>query len=140
MATISPYINFQNTLAALEFYKKLGATDFVIVKASDERFNDTPMAQQLDPDFVMNATFTILGQRIFCSDTWGNIPVDHKNSNICITFDLNNDEEVAQIKALEALAAQNGCDITMPLAPSEWTALFGMFKDPFGVSWMMSGE
>jgi PhnB protein len=32
----------------------------------------------------------------------------------------------------------NGATITVPLAPAQWTQLFGMLTDRFGVAWSLS--
>ena len=94
LVKVVPYLNFQHSLEALAFYEKLGATDIQIVKASDPSFADSPMAGEANPDFVMNAQFNMLGERIDCSDTWGNMPIDMSGQNISIVFDLNNEDEV----------------------------------------------
>lgn len=65
------YFNFQNSLAALNFYEKhLGATNIQRVSGDNEMFNDMPEEFQVPPDFTMNASFEILGERFYCSDTW----------------------------------------------------------------------
>ena len=135
-----PYLNFQYSLEALAFYEKLGATIATVTKMSDPIFADMPEEERLNSDFVMNASFTMFDQLIYCSDSWGNQPVDHAGSNLCFTFDQNNDEDIAQIELLFAKAEELGCEITMPLEAVEWSERFGMFRDPFGVTWLLSGE
>ena len=41
-------------------------------------------------------------------------------------------------RAFDALSA--GGQVTMPLAPTFWAALFGMCTDKFGVGWMVNVE
>ena len=135
-----PYLNFQNSLEALTFYEKLGAKIIEVIKMSDQMFAEMPEEEKTSPDFVMNASFTIFDQLIFCSDSWGNQPVDHDGSNLCFTFDENDPEELQQIKDLFTKAEALGCQITMPLGKSEWSNNFGMFVDPLGISWLLSGE
>lgn len=135
-----PYLNFQDSLEALAFYENLGATITSVTKMSDDMFAEMPAEEKRNPDFVMNAEFRLFGQRIYCSDSWGNQPVDHGGSNLCFTFDQSDTAEVSQIEALFAKAEELGCKISMPLGKSEWTDLFGMFTDPFGISWLLSGE
>ena len=135
-----PYLNFQYSLEALAFYEKLGATIATVTKMSDPIFADMPEEERLNSEFVMNASFTMFDQLIYCSDSWGNQPVDHAGSNLCFTFDQNNDEDIAQIELLFAKAEELGCEITMPLEAVEWSERFGMFRDPFGVTWLLSGE
>lgn len=135
-----PYLNFQYSLEALAFYEKLGATITTVTKMSDPMFADMPDEERLNSEFVMNASFTMFDRLIYCSDSWGNQPVDHAGSNLCFTFDQNNDDDIAQIELLFAKAEELGCEITMPLEAVEWSERFGMFRDPFGVTWLLSGE
>ncbi|MRJ46826.1 VOC family protein [Aerococcaceae bacterium DSM 109652] len=135
-----PYLNFQYSLEALAFYEKLGATIATVTKMSDPIFADMPEEERLNSEFVMNASFTMFDRLIYCSDSWGNQPVDHAGSNLCFTFDQNNDDDIAQIELLFAKAEELGCEITMPLEAVEWSERFGMFRDPFGVTWLLSGE
>lgn len=135
-----PYLNFQYSLEALAFYEKLGATIATVTKMSDPIFADMPEEERLNSEFVMNASFTMVDRLIYCSDSWGNQPVDHAGSNLCFTFDQNNDDDIAQIELLFAKAEELGCEITMPLEAVEWSERFGMFRDPFGVTWLLSGE
>lgn len=135
-----PYLNFQHSLEALTFYESLGAKTTSLTKITDPMFDEMPAADKTNPDFVMNASFTMFGQTIYCSDSWGNQPVDHSGSSLCFTFDQHNPDDTQQIQTLFSKAQANGCHISMPLAKSEWSDLFGMFTDPFGVSWLLSGE
>ena len=137
-----PYFNFANTLEVLEFYQKLGATDIQMVLGSDEMFMEMPESQRpKNPEkFVMNAEFKMFGNKIFVSDTWDQHKADHTDSNISFVFDLNDSKEVQAVKDFFTKATELGCTIEMPLEEAEWTEMFGMIKDPFGLSWMFSGE
>ena len=67
------YFNFQNSLAALNFYEKhLGATDIQRVGGDHEMFADMPEEYDIDKNFTMNASFKILGETFYCSDTMKN--------------------------------------------------------------------
>lgn len=137
-----PYFNFPNTKEVLAFYEKIGAKNIRILLASDEMFADmSPEMAPKDPDeFVMNAEFELFGNTIYASDSWDRRDVDHSGSNISFVFTLSNDNEVQAVKDFFDKAIENGFTVEMPLEASEWTELFGMLKDPFGLSWMFSGE
>jgi PhnB protein len=47
------------------------------------------------------------------------------------------DKNEAEVKRLYAALSEGG-SVTMPLAPTFWSPLFGMCQDKFGVSWMVS--
>lgn len=139
---VVPYLNFPNSKEVLKFYEKLGANITEMYLGSDEMFKDMPESERpaKPEDFVMNAGFEVLGNLVYLSDTWGNRPVDHEGSNLCFTFDQNDESEVQKARDFFQNAVDNGCSVEMPLGPVEWSQLFGMFKDPFGITWMLSGE
>ena len=124
MKTIQ-YFNFKNSLAALNFYEQhLGAANIHRVGGDDGRFNEMPEEYQVDGDFTMHATFEILGQTFYRTHTWKNKKI--ANSGAIVTFFEN--------------AINGGCVATMELGQTEWSPLYGMFNDPFGVTWMISAE
>lgn len=139
---VIPYLNFAHSLEVLDFYKKLGVENIETVFGSDEMFSELPENERpANPEkFVMNASFEAFGNLIYLSDTWGNKPVDHEGSNLCFTFDQHNQAEVDRVKDFFEHAIQQGCELEMPLEATEWSEVFGMFKDSYGVTWMFSGE
>lgn len=53
-------------------------------------------------------------------------------------FDISvDDPDEAEVKRIFAALSEGG-GVTMPLAPTFWTPLFGMCTDRFGVSWTVS--
>lgn len=135
------YFNFQNSLAALNFYEKhLGATNIQRVSGDNEMFNDMPEEFQVPPDFTMNASFEILGERFYCSDTWKNKKIDNSGAIVTFTFDHSNEADKAAAQAFFDKAVEAGCEVTMPLGATEWSEFYGMFNDPFGVTWMINAE
>lgn len=139
---VIPYLNFAHTKEVLDFYEKLGAKPIEVIFADDAMFSDMPEDQRPESpaDFVMNASIEILGNTVYMSDSWGNTEVDHAGSNLCFVFDQHDVSEVEKVKDFYQLAIDNGCKAEMPLEASEWSELFGLFIDPYGVSWMFSGE
>lgn len=135
------YFNFQNSLAALNFYEKhLGATNINRVGGDHEMFRDLPEEYQVDADFTMNAAFEILGETFYCSDTMKNKKIDNSGAIVVFNFDYNNEEEREKAIAFFNKAVEGGCVATMPLDKTEWSPLYGLFNDPFGVTWMINAE
>ncbi|MFQ3854249.1 VOC family protein [Staphylococcus parequorum] len=135
------YFNFQNSLAALNFYEKhLGATDIQRVGGDHEMFADMPEEYDIDKNFTMNASFKILGETFYCSDTMKNKKIDNSGAIVAFTFDYSNEADKQQAEAFFNKAIEGGCEATMPLAKTEWSELYGMFNDPFGVTWMINAE
>lgn len=135
------YFNFQNSLAALNFYEKyLGATDIQRVGGDHEMFADMPEEYEIDKNFTMNASFKILGETFYCSDTMKNKRIDNSGAIVAFTFDYSNESDKQLAEAFFNKAIEGGCEATMPLGKTEWSELYGMFNDPFGVTWMINAE
>ncbi|GGB06707.1 glyoxalase/bleomycin resistance/extradiol dioxygenase family protein [Macrococcus hajekii] len=137
------YFNFSNALEALQFYEnKLGAKVITQTMGDDDMFKGMPdeykVPQEVASKFVMNAEFVLLGNRFMVSDTMGQRPVNNEGVNICFTFDANDTKEIEKATAFYNQAIEAGCEATMPLGQTEWTKLYGMFKDPYGVTWMVN--
>jgi PhnB protein len=139
---VIPYLNFAHSIEVLDFYEKLGAEDINIVYGSDDMFAGVPEDQipENASEFIMNASFKVFDNLIYLSDNFGNREVDYSGSNICFTFDQNDDAEVTKAKDFFQNALDNGCQVTLPLSETEWSSIFGMFVDPFGLTWMFNGE
>ncbi|MCG7418867.1 VOC family protein [Macrococcoides goetzii] len=138
-----PYFIFHNTLEVLDFYEQhLGAKIISKTLGDDEMFKDMPdefkMPDDVAKQFVMNAEFEIFAERFMVSDTWGQKEVSNEGTSVCFTFDGNNEEEIKAATEFYNKAIAAGCKEEMPLGQTEWSKLYGHFKDPFGVTWMIN--
>src|SRR5699024_6208910 len=125
------YFNFENSLAALDLYEKnLGATDIQRIGGDHEMVKDMPEEFQINKKFTKTASFNVLGETFYCSDTWKNKKIDNSGAIVTFTFDHSNeaDKQLAIDFFNNAIAA--GCEEAMPLGKTEWSELYGMFNDP----------
>lgn len=137
------YFNFANALEALTFYEtKFGAEIVSKTMGDDDMFKDLPSEYKMPHDvakrFVMNAEFKILGETFMMSSTRGEQPISNEGTNICFTFDGNNEKELNEATEFFKRAIDAGCNEVMPLGATEWSKLYGMFQDPYGVTWMIN--
>lgn len=139
------YFNYSNALEALNFYEKnFNAEVNSKVLASDPMFekalDEMGMSKEDAETFVMNAEFEILGEKFMASSTWGHKEIDNSGAAAAFTFDIKNAEELKQMKSFYSSAIEAGCHVDMEAGPTEWSEYFASFKDPYGISWMISGE
>ncbi|MEO5735355.1 MAG: VOC family protein [Rubrivivax sp.] len=148
--TLTPYLAFDgNTREAFAFYAKaLGATVQTMLS-----YDDMPASATADtnsnantgegcggampsgPAIMHGALALPGGARLFAGDTPPNVRHEAiKGVMLALEYDT---VEQAQT-AFDALA--QGGRVTMPLAPSFWSKIFGMVTDRFGVSWAVNGE
>ena len=133
MIQLAPYLYFGgNCEEALNFYKEcLGGS------ISDlHRYEGSPMEQQAgggQKNKIMHSTFTFDGGTFMASDSSGQHPVS-SDGNLALSIGLDDAKRAERIFA--ALSA--GGHVTMPFEKQFWGAKFGMFKDRYGIAWMIN--
>ncbi len=136
MKGINPYLTFKgNTEEAFEFYRSVFGGQFVNLT----RFKDSPEAgrvQPADADKLMHVSLPIGGGvTLMGTDATGEMGgklVAGNNYYLCI----NGDSEAETKKLYDGLSA--GGNIEQKLDKMFWGAYFGMFRDKFGIRWMVS--
>jgi PhnB protein len=131
--SLAPYLFFPGTCeAAFAAYADvLGGTDLQIM-----RFSDLPPGEEGPPPGtpgVMHASILIGGQMLMGSDYPPGVPFPGQAGSAVHL--IRPDAEAAG--ATFAALAEGG-EVTMPFAATFWAAGFGMLRDRWGVSWMIS--
>lgn len=130
---LTPYLMFGGRCEeALAFYERaIGARREFLMRFSESPEPMPPGA--LAPGFegkVMHCSFRIGDQAVMASDGC------HPGAQFLgFSLALTLPDAAAARRAFDALAA--GGTVTMPLAPTFWSPLYGMVNDRFGVSWMV---
>lgn len=134
MATINPYIHFNgNAEEAFTFYKSVFGGPFARVV----RFKEMPglPVTENEADKIMHIALPIGKNSVLMgSDTPESMGRHNENENRSkILIDAESKEEADKIfKGLSA-----GGKVEMPMADSPWGSYFGMFRDKFGIEWMV---
>ncbi|ACU03982.1 VOC family protein [Pedobacter heparinus] len=135
MKKLDPYLNFHgNTEEVFLFYKSVFGGEFT----SLIRFGELPGSEKMsetDKSKIFNVTlpigeFNVLMGTDILESMNQNLNVGD-NFHINVTLDTEN--ETRQI--FERLSERG--QIIMPLAKEDWSQLFGMCKDQFGIQWMI---
>lgn len=133
---IQPYLFLNGRCEeAAKFYgETLGAKIEMI-----SRFNEMPASEgcPVPPGYenkVMHMSLNIGESTILASDGMGES--EEKIQGISLTLILPNPAEAERVFNLLA----DGGNIQMPLAPTFFSASFGVLEDRFGVSWMIYVE
>jgi len=135
MTEISPYLNFNgNAEEAFNFYKSVFGGEFSAL----QRFKDVPgneMAEN-EQERIMHIALPLgKGHVLMASDIAES--AGHKlNEGNNFYISINTKSEAEATRIFNALSA--GGKVEMPLEKMFWGAYFGMFKDKFGIQWMVS--
>ena len=135
MTTISPWINFNgNAEEAFTFYKSVFGGEFTKVT----RFKDVAGGDQvaeLDADKIMQIVLPIgNGNMLIGNDVpefMGKVNEKENRSKISISTESKEEAD----KLFNGLSA--GGEIEMPMTDSPWGSYFGMFRDKYGIEWMV---
>lgn len=135
MAAVNPYLNFNgNTEEAFNFYKSVFGGEFPTVM----RFKDVPSEYKMsesEGEKIMHITLPIgQGTILMGSDVPEAMGKATTGTNFYISINTESEEEANKLFKGLSEAGQ----VTMRLEKSFWGAYFGMFKDKFGVQWMVN--
>lgn len=138
MAIINPHINFNgNAEEAFNFYKSVFGGDF----AKIVRFKDISGPEYQVEEKEMNKIMHIalpVGKNILIGndvpEIMGRVNEKENRSKISITAD-SRDEAHKLYKGLS-----EGGAIEVPFEDTTRNSLFGMFRDKFGIEWIVSFE
>ncbi len=137
MAEISPYIHFNgNAEEAFNFYKSVfGGTFTTLVRFKEMLSEEYPMPET-EHDKLAHIALPIGSNSVLLgSDTpsfMGTHNLQETRSKISIA--AASKEEADHL--FHGLSI--GGTIEMPMADSPWGAYFGMFRDQYGIEWMVS--
>jgi PhnB protein len=135
MALINPHINFNgNAEEAFNFYKSVFGGEFaMIMRLKDLSSPEFPVAEN-DANKIMHIALPI-GQNILMGndvpESMGKVNENENRSKISISAESREEAD----KLFNGLSA--GGNIEMPMENSPWGSYFGMFRDKFGIEWMV---
>ena len=135
MAQINPHINFNgNAEEAFTFYKSVFGGEFAIIMRFKELSSpEFPVAEK-DADKIMHIALPVGKNILMANDVPESMGRTNENENRSkISISAESKEEAD--KLFNGLS--EGGKIEMPIADSPWGSYFGMFRDKFGIEWMV---
>ncbi len=135
MPLINPHINFNgNAEEAFNFYKSVFGGEFAqIIRFKDLSSAEYPV-QANEENKIMHIALPIGKNILMANDVperMGRVNENENRSKISISAESH---EVAD-KIFNGLSA--GGTIEVPIGDSPWGSYFGMFRDKFGIEWMI---
>ena len=135
MAQINPYINFNgNTEEAFLFYKSVFGGEFTEIKRFKEMNSPNYPIPEKEANKIMHIGLRIGNNILMANDvpeSMGTVNTNENRSKIAITADSKQEAD----HLFYSLSVDG--QIEMPIAQSPWGSYFGMFRDKFGIEWMI---
>jgi PhnB protein len=135
MALINPHINFNgNAEEAFTFYKSVFGGEFAqIIRFKDISSPEYPVAEN-EANKIMHISLPIGKNILMANDvpeSMGQVNENENRSKISISAESREEAD----KLFNGLS--EGGKVEMPIEDSPWGSYFGMFRDKFGIEWMV---
>lgn len=135
MALINPHINFNgNAEEAFNFYRSVFGGDFAkIVRFKDLSSDHFPVSPN-EANKIMHIALPIGNNLLMGNDVpeiLGRTNENENRSKISISAASKQEAE----RLFSGLSAD--AQIEFPIAESPWGSYFGMFRDKYGIEWMV---
>ena len=136
MALINPHMNFNgNAEEAFNFYKSVFGGEFTkIIRFKDLSSPEFPIAEN-DANKIMHIELPIGKNFLMANDVPEFMGKTNENENRSKIFIHAESREEAD-KLFNGLSA--GGTIEGPIGDSPWGTYFGMFRDKYGIEWMVN--
>lgn len=135
MALINPHINFNgNAEEAFTFYKSVFGGDFAqIMRFKDLASEEFPVPEN-EANKIMHIALPIGNNILMGNDVPESMgPVNENENRSKIAISVASREEAD--KLFSGLSA--GGSVEYPMSDSPWGSYFGMFRDKYGIEWMI---
>jgi len=135
MALINPHINFNgNAEEAFTFYKSVFGGEFTKVMRFKELSSPEFTVSESEANKIMHIALPIGVNVLMGNDIpefMGKVSETENRSKISISAQSR--EEADKI----FLGLSAGGTVEMPMSDSPWGSYFGMFRDKYGIEWMV---
>jgi PhnB protein len=135
MALINPHINFNgNAEEAFTFYKSVFGGEFAKIMRFKDLASEEFKVAAHDENKIMHIALPIGPNVLMANDVpefMGKTNENENRSKIVISAESKEEAD----KLFNGLSA--GGTIEMPISDSPWGSYFGMFRDKYGIEWMV---
>ena len=133
--TINPHINFNgNAFDAFTFYKSVFGGEFTTVARLKDMASPEFPVDPVDAEKIMHIALPIGPNTLMGNDVPESMGRTNENENRSkISVNVDSKEEADRI--FNGLS--EGGSIEFPIGDSPWGSYFAMFRDKYGVEWMV---
>jgi PhnB protein len=136
MAQINPYIHFNgNAEEAFTFYKSVFGGEFsMISRFKDFSSPEYPISEN-EANKIMHIALPIGKHNVLMASDTPEIMGKHNENETRSKISISAESKEEADNLFHGLSA--GGKIEMPIADSPWGSYFGMFRDKYGIEWMV---
>lgn len=139
MASINPYIHFNgNAEEAFTFYKSVFGGEFAMIARFKDLANAEHPIPETEANKIMHIALPIGKADVLMGSDTPEFMGKHNENETRSKISINAESKEEADKLFNGLSA--GGKVEMPIADSPWGSYFGMFRDKYGIEWMVSFE
>jgi PhnB protein len=135
VAQINPHINFNgNAEEAFNFYKSVFGGEFTKIIRFKDLTGTELMVSEKEANKIMHIALPVGNTFLMANDVPEIMGRTNENENRSkIVVSAASKEEADKIY----IGLSAGGQVEMPVADSPWGTYFGMFRDKYGIEWMV---
>lgn len=136
MPIINPHINFNgNAEEAFRFYQSVFGGEFSNIIRYKDMANPDFVVPEKDANKIMHIELPIGPNALMANDVpeWMGLVNEQENRSKVMVKAENREEADHLFNGLSV-----GGNVEVPMNDSPWGTYFGMFRDKFGIEWMIS--
>lgn len=136
MAQINPYLHFNgNAEEAFTFYKSVFGGEFaMVVRFKDLSGPESPFSEN-EANKIMHIALPIGNSSVLMGSDTPEFMGKHNENETRSKISISAESKEEADKLFNGLSA--GGNTEMPIGDSPWGSYFGMFRDKYGIEWMV---
>lgn len=135
MALINPHLNYNgNAEEAFTFYKSVFGGEFTKITRLKDLESPDFQVDEKDANKILHIALPIGGNTLMANDVpsfMGTVNENENRSKIAVSAESKEEAD----KLFNGLS--EGGTVEMPIQDSPWGSYFGMFRDKYGIEWMI---
>ncbi len=137
MAQINPYIHFNgNAEEAFTFYKSVFGGEFAMIARFKDFSNPEHPVAENEANKIMHIALPIGKNNVLMASDTPESLGKHNENETRSKISISAENKVEADKLFNGLSV--GGKVEMPITDSPWGSYFGMFRDKYGIEWMVS--
>ena len=136
MAQINPYVHFNgNAEEAFAFYKSVFGGEFAMVMRFKDMAESNQSIEKAEAEKIMHIALPIGKTDILMGSDTPSFLGKHSENETRSKISISAESKEEADTLFNGLS--EGGKIEMPIGDSPWGSYFGMFRDKYGIEWMV---
>lgn len=135
-----PYLTFENTKSALDYYQQIfGVTDVFRTVPTPRQAEEMSLNADVDlNELTVQGGFTILGQKVFCADSFLGKPVVSSLVSLMLQVSQKDSAAVSALETLyQRVSTSDGVKVISSYEKKPTGEKSGQVVDKFGITWIL---